>query len=167
MQTKTVFKKKSYKVVPIVTSTIPNKKRKPGEPHMVGYARVSMNDQSAQRQIDDLVQSGVANVDIFTDTETGKHMDRSGWRSCVRDLQAGDILVIHSLDRLSRNLVDTMTVLQELNENGIRLKVLTLDFDSQTPMGRFVFAMMGAFAHYAEHGIMQSHSARVPLWPAC
>jgi DNA invertase Pin-like site-specific DNA recombinase len=48
-----------------------------------------------------------------------------------------------------------MTVLQELNENGVRLKVLTLDFDSQTPMGRFVFAMMGAFAQFKRETIHQ------------
>lgn len=113
---------------------------------MLGYVRVSMSHQNTQRQVDDLVRAGVAPVDIFGDHASGKDMERPGWKACVRDLQAGDMLVIHSLDRLSRNVVDTMTTLEELAGKGVRVKVLTLDFDSQTPIGRFVFTMMSAFA---------------------
>lgn len=113
---------------------------------MMGYVRVSMSHQNTQRQVDDLVRAGVAPEDIFGDKASGKDMDRPSWKACLRDLQPGDVLVIHSLDRLSRNVVHTMTTLEELAAKGIRVKVLTLDFDSQTPIGRFVFTMMSAFA---------------------
>ena len=117
-----------------------------GSPMMLGYVRVSMSHQNTQRQVDDLVRAGVSPDDIFGDKASGKDMDRPGWKACVRDLQAGDLLVIHSLDRLSRNVVDTMKTLEDLAARSVRVKVLTLDFDSQTPIGRFVFAMMSAFA---------------------
>jgi DNA invertase Pin-like site-specific DNA recombinase len=137
------------------TSSIPWKPRGKDDPMMVGYVRVSMSHQNTQRQVDDLVKAGVAPVDIFGDTASGRDMERPGWKACVRDLQSGDILVIHSLDRLSRDLVDTMLTLRKLADSGVRLKVLTLDFDSQTPMGRFVFAMMSAFAQFEREVINQ------------
>jgi len=142
-------------IVPVLTSTIPDKERGPDDPHMVGYARVSTDEQSAQRQVDELVLAGVGAVDVFSDKGTGANMDRPGWDACTKDLRAGDILVIHSLDRLSRNLVDTMTTLKELNDRGIRVKVLTMDFDSTTPMGRFVFSMMAAFAQFEREVILE------------
>lgn len=134
--------------VPILTSTIPDREKVEGEPHMVGYVRVSTADQSLQRQVDELVIAGVAAVDVFSDVGTGANMERDGWENCVKDLQSGDILVIHSIDRLSRDLVNTMSTLKALNDRGVRVKVLTLDFDSQVPIGRFVFSMMAAFAQF-------------------
>jgi DNA invertase Pin-like site-specific DNA recombinase len=146
------------------TSTVPWKPRGKDDPMMVGYVRVSMSTQNTQRQVDDLVKAGVAPVDIFGDTTSGKDMDRPGWRACVRDLQHGDVLVIHSLDRLSRDTIDTMLTLKSLTEKGVRLKVITLDFDSQTPMGKFVFTLMSAFAQFerdvinlrAAHGLQSA-----------
>ena len=143
------------RIVPILTSLIPDKEGGPDEPHMVGYARVSTDEQNAQRQVDELVLAGVAAVDVFSDKGTGANMDRPGWDACTKDLRAGDILVIHSLDRLSRNLVDTMQTLKALNDRGVRVKVLTMDFDSTTPMGRFVFSMMAAFAQFERRVIVE------------
>lgn len=126
-----------------------------GSPFMMGYVRVSMSHQNTQRQVDDLVRAGVAPEDIFGDYASGKDMERPSWKGCVRDLQPGDILVIHSLDRLSRNVIHTMITLEELAAKGVRVKVLTLDFDSQTPIGRFVFTMMSAFAQLERETIRQ------------
>jgi Enterobacteriaceae phage serine recombinase len=128
------------------TSTVPWNPRGKDDPMMVGYVRVSMSHQNTQRQVDDLVKAGVAPVDIFGDTASGKDMERPGWKACLRDLQPGDVLVIHSLDRLSRSTVDTILTLRDLAEKGVRLKVLTLAMDSETPMGKFVFTVTAAFA---------------------
>lgn len=140
------------------TSEIPWRGREEGEPYLAGYVRVSTEGQTTQRQVDDLVKYGVAPVDIWGDNMTGATMVRPGWEDCKRNLQPGDILVLHSLDRLSRNLVDTMTTLGELNARGVSVKVLTMDFDSRTPMGRFVFSMMAAFAQF-EREVMNERSA--------
>lgn len=146
---------KKNKVIVGFTSTVKWQKQPEGSPFMMGYVRVSMSHQNTQRQVDDLVRSGVAPVDIFGDYASGKDMDRPSWKACVRDLQPGDILVIHSLDRMSRNTIDTMSTLEELSGKGIRVKVLTLDFDSQTPIGRFVFTLMSAFAQLERETIRQ------------
>ena len=85
----------------------------------------------------------------------------------MRDLQPGDILVIHSLDRLSRNLIHTMNSLQALTERGVQLKILTMDFNSQTPMGRYMMANMANFAQFERevsnartaHGLQRAREA--------
>lgn len=141
--------------MPLLTSMIPDRPKVEGEPHMIGYARVSMSDQKTQRQVDDLVSAGVSVNDIYSDVGTGAHMERPGWELCVKQLEPGDILVIHSLDRLSRDLVHTMTALRQLNERGISIKVLTMDFDSRKPMGRFVFSIMAAFSQFEREIILE------------
>jgi DNA invertase Pin-like site-specific DNA recombinase len=103
-------RKKKLKGVPILTSTVPNKPRVTDDPHMVGYARVSTHDQNLQRQVDELVKYGVHAHDIFSDKSSGKDMEREGWQACWKDLQEGDILVVHSLDRLARNLGEVIRV---------------------------------------------------------
>ena len=137
------------------TSNVPWRGRKDDEPMQVGYVRVSTTDQTTQRQVDELVQAGVSAIDIFGDEASGATMERPGWEACGRELREGDILVIHSLDRLSRNLVDTMTTLQALNDRGVTVRVLTMDFDSRTPIGRFVFSMMAGFAQFERDIILE------------
>lgn len=121
----------------------------------VGYVRVSTGDQTTQRQVDELVHAGVSPIDIFGDEASGATMERPGWEACTRELREGDILVIHSLDRLSRDLVTTMTTLKELNDRGVTVRVLTMDFDSRLPIGRFVFSVMAAFAQFERDVIME------------
>ncbi|MGI4811922.1 MAG: recombinase family protein [Janthinobacterium lividum] len=139
-------RRKNY--VPIVTSTVPDKVRAEGDPPMIGYARVSMSDQNNQRQIDELVKAGVAAVDIFTDTGSGKSMDRPGWLACWRQLDEGDVLVVHSGDRLGRNLIEVMKVIEDLHKRGVTLKILTMDLDTRTPVGRMIFSVMASFAQF-------------------
>lgn len=136
---------------------------------MVGYARVSTSDQNNQRQIDELVKAGVAAIDIFSDTASGRTMARQGWRDCWRDLESGDILVVHAGDRLGRDLVEVMTVLRDLHQKGIHLKILTMDLDTRTPVGRLAFSVMATFAQFerelmlerTKHGLQKARERGV------
>lgn len=143
------------KLTPILTSTIPDRVRRDDEPHMVGYARVSMTDQNNQRQVDELVRYGVAACDIFSDTASGKNMDRPGWFNCWRNLHEGDLLVVLSLDRLGRNLVEIVQLIQALHDRQINLRVLTMDIDTRTSIGQFVFHIMAAFAQFERELIVE------------
>lgn len=140
-------KKKQYVHV-IAESTVKWKKRKPGDPMMVGYARVSMSDQNNQRQIDELIRYGVANEDIFQDKASGKTLDRAAWKACFRDLQKDDLLVIYSLDRLGRNLHDLIDIEKQLYEKGVKLRVIAQQIDTSNAGGRFMFHILGALAQW-------------------
>ncbi len=141
-------RRKAKVAAPILSSHIPDKPKVEGEPHKVGYARVSMSDQSNQRQVDALVEYGVAAVDIFSDTGSGKNMDRAGWRACWRDLREGDILVVQSLERLGRNLEELLKIERELREKGVALKALAQDINTSTAGGRLIFHILATMAQF-------------------
>ncbi len=114
--------------------------------HMIGYARVSMSDQDNRRQIDELTKFGVDPRDIWEDKASGKDMARPGWQACWKDLRDGDLLVVLSIDRLGRSLIEVAQTLKALHAKGCDLKILSMDIDTRTPMGRFIFGVMAAFA---------------------
>lgn len=83
----------------------------------VGYIRVSTADQSTERQLD-----GIALDKVFTDTCSGSTVDRPQLRVALEVLRSGDTLWVHSVDRLSRSLVDLLALMQELNGRGIAVR---------------------------------------------
>ena len=116
--------------------------------HMLGYARVSTSDQNNQRQIDDLIAFGVDRRDIWSDTASGRDMHRPGWESLWKDLRAGDLVVIHSIDRLGRDLVEVVQTVRALHLMGVNLKVLSMDIDTRTPTGMLMFQFVAAMAEW-------------------
>lgn len=91
------------------------------------YARVSTREQNLDRQLEAFRRLGADERDIITDKESGKDMERTGYRA-LRDtlLRPGDTLVIKSLDRLSRCKADIKSVLEFFQRQGIRLKIIDL-----------------------------------------
>jgi DNA invertase Pin-like site-specific DNA recombinase len=83
----------------------------------VGYVRVSTTDQSTERQLD-----GIALDKVFTDTCSGSSLDRPQLRVALEVLRAGDTLWVHSVDRLSRSLVDLLGLMKDLNSRGIAVR---------------------------------------------
>lgn len=91
------------------------------------YARVSSKEQNLDRQLDAFYALGAQERDIITDKESGKDLDRAGYKALKNAmLRRGDTLIVKSLDRLSRNKYDIKNELQYFKENGIRLKVIDL-----------------------------------------
>lgn len=129
---------------------------------MIGYVRVSMDDQSNQRQIDEIVKFGVHPDDIYADQASGKDMKRPGWEACWKDLRGpeqvgghGDLLVIHAIDRLGRDMLQVCQTLKALHDKGCALKVLSMDIDTRTPVGYFTFSIMAAFAEMERKLILE------------
>jgi len=91
------------------------------------YARVSSKEQNLDRQLDAFYALGAQERDIITDKESGKDLDRAGYKALKNAmLRRGDTLIVKSLDRLSRNKYDIKNELQYFKENGIRLKAIDL-----------------------------------------
>lgn len=92
-----------------------------------GYARVSTQEQHLDRQLKALRDAGVNERDIITDKASGKDMEREGYQSMkMHLLRDGDILVIKSLDRLSRNKQHIKEELEYFRAHHIRIKVLDI-----------------------------------------
>ena len=126
-------------------------------PHgrMIGYARVSMADQSNNRQVADLIKAGCNPKDIFTDSASGRDMDRPGWRNLWRHLREGDTLVVLAIDRLGRNLVKVIQTVKTLEDRGVGLKVLSGLIDTTNPNGRLMLHIVAAMAQWERELIVE------------
>jgi DNA invertase Pin-like site-specific DNA recombinase len=117
--------------------------------HLIGYARVSTDDQDAQLQRDALTAAGCSR--IFEDKASGKNTDRPELAAVLDYLRPGDTLVVWKLDRFARSLIDLVTTVDILREQGIGFKVLTgalANIDTGTPDGRLMLQVIGAMAEF-------------------
>lgn len=101
----------------------------------LGYARVSTVKQDLERQIDALMQAGVAAERIYLDKKSGATVDRPGLRAAIEYAREGDVIVVHTLDRLGRTVRDTLNLIHELAERGIGVRNLAdpIKVDSTNP----------------------------------
>lgn len=117
------------------------------EPYLMGYARVSTADQNPDLQIDALVGAGVPRDRIYYDQASGSNAERPQFDLMMRDARQNDIIYVWKLDRLGRSLRQVLNTFWELDNKGVKVKVLTEAwFDTTSPMGVFTLQVMGAFA---------------------
>jgi len=112
----------------------------------VAYQRVSSLDQRVDRQLD-----GITVARTFTDTVSGKDTDRPQLEAMLGFVRGGDTVMVHSMDRLARNLEDLRRIVRELTAKGVRVQFLTeqLTFTGEdTAMATLLMSVMGAFAEF-------------------
>lgn len=122
---------------------------------LVGYARVSTDDQDLSAQIDALTRRGVLADNLHQDRASGVANRRPGLALAFKDLRPGDTLIVWKLDRLGRDLIDLLTRLKWLRDNNIGFESLTEVVDGSTPQGRFTAAILGANAQYEREVIAE------------
>src|SRR6266576_1443615 len=113
---------------------------------LIGYARVSTNEQNLDLQQDALRKAGVLAKDIYTDTITGTKSERPGLAKALSHLRSGDTLVVWRLDRLGRSLKHLIETVSSLKQQGIAFKSITEHIDTATATAQLVFPISGALA---------------------
>ena len=112
----------------------------------IGYVRVSTFDQNPERQLEQIP------VDkVFTDKASGKDTRRPELERLLAFVREGDTVVVHSMDRLARNLDDLRRLVQGLTQRGVRIEFLKehLTFTGEdSPMANLMLSVMGAFAEF-------------------
>ena len=91
-----------------------------------GYIRVSTKEQNIDRQKEELIKQGADESRLFIDYATGKNTDRVALQHLLQALQDGDTLYIHELDRLGRSKRDIISVLKEIHEKGVTVRILDI-----------------------------------------
>lgn len=113
----------------------------------VGYIRVSTTGQNTERQLFEVELDRT-----FTDKASGKDANRPELTNCLNHLREGDILHVHSIDRLARNLKDLQNIIEELTRKGVTVKFykehLTFEAANTSPMQTLMLQMLGAFAEF-------------------
>lgn len=127
----------------------------------VGYQRVSTVDQNTDRQLD-----GVELDKVFSDKASGKDTQRPQLAACLEYIREGDTLVVHSMDRLARNLEDLRRIVRELTGQGIKVQFMkeNLTFAGEdSPMNTLLLSMLGAVAEFERSMILERQREGIAL----
>jgi DNA invertase Pin-like site-specific DNA recombinase len=111
---------------------------------LLGYARVSTDQQDHALQLDALHAAGCDKV--FVETGSGTRTDRPELGRVLEQVRQDDVLVVWRLDRLARSLRHLIGIADDLNRRGVALKSITESIDTTTPSGRFMFNILGALS---------------------
>ena len=113
---------------------------------LLGYARVSTDDQTTRLQLDALEAAGCERT--FSERASGASTERPVLAEVLSHSRQGDTLVVWRLDRLGRSLPHLIETVQKLEGAGVALKSLTEGIDTTTPNGRLIFHLFGALAQF-------------------
>lgn len=122
---------------------------------ILGYARVSTQEQSIDLQLDALHKAGCD--EVYQEKYTGKSRNRPELEFCLRTLREGDVLVVWKLDRLARSLKDLVDIINELEDKKVGFRSITESIDTTTTGGKLVFHIFGALAEF-EHNLIRERT---------
>ena len=124
---------------------------------LIGYARVSTQDQKLELQRDALAKAGCEK--IFEDKASGVKAARPGLTEAVAFMRPGDTLVIWKLSRLGRSLKQLIEAVQMLQDKGIELRSLHESIDTNTATGKLLFHIVAAFAQFERDNMIENTKA--------
>ena len=128
----------------------------------IGYIRVSSFDQNAERQLD-----GIHLDKVFTDKASGKDTNRPQLQAALNHVRAGDTLVVHSMDRLARNVEDMLRLVREMNDRGVSVEFIKENMSftagSEDPRSTLMFTMLSAFAQFERSLIRERQREGIAL----
>lgn len=123
---------------------------------LVGYARVSTQDQDVQLQVDALAKAGCAKHLIFIDKISGAKSDRPGLDKCLASLSKGDTLLVWRLDRLGRSMPHLVQLVEDLGAKGIGFRSLCDGaIDTTTASGELIFNIFSSLAQFERRLIQE------------
>ena len=124
---------------------------------LIGYARISTDDQNLNLQRDALQAAGC--TQIYEDRIGGATGARPGLQQALSVARAGDVLVVWRLDRLGRSLKDLIAMVETLSSRDIELQSLTEAISTNTNSGQLIFHLFGALAQFERNLIRERTSA--------
>ncbi|MAB68636.1 MULTISPECIES: recombinase family protein [Alphaproteobacteria] len=120
---------------------------------IIGYARVSTDDQSLDSQTDALSAAGAEKV--FADKISGSRRARPDLDRLLEQLRDGDVVTVTKYDRLARSLKDLLEIVEAIRERGAGFRSLAEDIDTTTPAGRLVFHVFASIAQFERERISE------------
>ncbi|MEP1326992.1 MULTISPECIES: recombinase family protein [Alphaproteobacteria] len=120
---------------------------------IIGYARVSTDDQSLDSQTDALSVAGAERV--FADKISGSRRARPELDRMLEQLRDGDVVTVTKYDRLARSLKDLLEIVEAIRAHGAGFRSLAEDIDTTTPAGRLVFHVFASIAQFERERISE------------
>lgn len=129
--------------------------------YLVGYARVSTEDQSLNLQLDALRKAGVPEDSIHVEHVSGASLKRPSLEFAIKDLRSGDTLIVWRLDRLARSMRQLYAILDRVYERGASFRSISESFDFGTASGKLVLGVLGLVAEFERQIISQRTAAGI------
>lgn len=120
---------------------------------IIGYARVSTDDQNLDAQTDALTAAGAER--IFAEKISGTKRDRPELGTLLDQLRSGDVVVVAKYDRLARSLRDLLDLVETIKDRGAGFRSLAEDIDTTTPAGELIFHVFASIAHFERRRIAE------------
>lgn len=120
---------------------------------LIGYARVSTEDQDLSMQISALRRAGVHDDSIWSEKVSGVKANRPERDKALVDAREGDVFIVYKLDRLGRSFRELLEITDDLERRGVGFRSITEGFDTTKPAGKFLFHVLGAMAEF-ERGLI-------------
>ncbi len=119
----------------------------------LGYIRTSTGKQLIDRQV--LALKGECDSVFVEDGVSAVKKKRPVYEHAIKQLKSGDVLVVSSLDRAFRSVLDAISELEKLHKRGVQFKSLTQSFDTTTPEGKLLYVMAAALAEWERQTLSQ------------
>lgn len=128
---------------------------------LIGYARVSTEDQDLSMQTAKLLAAGVHPDNLHTDKASALSRKRPGLELALKDCIEGDTLVVWKLDRFGRSVLDLLTRIKALQDRGVGFRSLTDNIDTATPIGNLILVLLSAIAQFERDLIAERTKAGI------
>lgn len=122
---------------------------------LVGYARVSTEEQNEARQMEMFEAMGIEPKNIFLDKLSGKNTNRPQLKEMIAFVRRGDIVITESISRLARNTKDLLSIVEQINAKGAEYKSVKESIDTTTATGKFMLTVFAAMAELERDTIRQ------------
>lgn len=128
---------------------------------IIGYARVSTEEQNEARQLAAFKEHGVEK--IFMDKLSGKDMRRPQLQEMLKYVREGDTVIVTEFSRLARSAQDLLRIVDELTKKSVEIRSLKEQLDTQTPQGKFLLTVFAAMAELEHETILQRQREGIAL----
>jgi DNA invertase Pin-like site-specific DNA recombinase len=124
---------------------------------VIGYARVSTNDQDPRLQIDALKKARCKR--IYEERMSGRNTERPELQKCLASLREGDTLIVWRLDRLGRSVHDLIEIVQRLESEGVQFVSICEQINTKTATGKLIFHIFAVLAEFERNLIRERTNA--------
>jgi len=128
---------------------------------VIGYARVSTTDQNLSAQFEALKAAGAER--IYQEKISGVKKDRLELKSLLDYVRDEDTVIVTKLDRIARSTKHLLDIVEQLQEKGVRFKVLNIDLDTSTPTGKLMLTMLGAIATFEREMMLERQAEGIAI----
>ncbi len=116
---------------------------------LIGYARVSTEEQNLDRQIDSLIEHGIDKRNIYQEKITGTKIEREQLQKMIDELREGDTVIVLEITRLSRSTKDLFSIVEQIESKGANIKSLKESWlDTTTPQGKLLFTIFAGISQF-------------------